>query len=159
MIQNKEILNTKQTIGDVLLFGDAVVDPIEYSKEKIMPILVRKSYEGFYLPTTKKLLHPYWRFLALVYLACISGNKSGADTFTIKQTSGVVALVEGWKFNYSKCVFDDMMENVKTINKKYWLKFPRFVKMILDAKYSQLQQTDSNYDTKMMNHMVFALTK
>ncbi|MFS7913759.1 hypothetical protein Hanom_Chr02g00145451 [Helianthus anomalus] len=34
------------------------------------------SYKGSYPPTTKKLLHPYWRFLAHVYLVCISGNKS-----------------------------------------------------------------------------------
>ncbi|KAJ0791513.1 hypothetical protein HanOQP8_Chr01g0006361 [Helianthus annuus] len=31
--------------------------------------------------------------------------------------------------------------------------------MILDAKYPQLQQTVSIYDTKMMNHMVFAMIK
>ncbi|MFS7963930.1 hypothetical protein Hanom_Chr08g00744141 [Helianthus anomalus] len=93
-----------------------------------MPVIERMNYEGSSPPTTKKLLHPYWRFLAHVYLVCINGNKSGIDTLTIDQTSGVVVLVEGWKFNYSKCVFDDMLENVKTINKKYWLKFPWFFK-------------------------------
>ncbi|MFS7967192.1 hypothetical protein Hanom_Chr09g00782931 [Helianthus anomalus] len=59
-----------------------------------MPVLERMSYEGTYPPTAKKLLHPYWRFLPHVYLVCISGNKSGIDSLTIRQTSGVVALVE-----------------------------------------------------------------
>ncbi|KAF5782092.1 hypothetical protein HanRHA438_Chr11g0504271 [Helianthus annuus] len=115
------------------------------------------SYEGSHPPTTKKLLHPYWRFLAHTYLMCIRGNKSGIDTLTIRQTSGLVSLVEGWKFNYSKCVFDDMMENVKTLNKKYCFEFPRFLHMILEAKYSRLQPTVSIYDTKIMNHMVFSM--
>ncbi|MFS7912745.1 hypothetical protein Hanom_Chr02g00133481 [Helianthus anomalus] len=45
-------------------------------------------YRGSYAPTIKKLLHPYWRFLAQIYLMCISGNKSGIDKLTIRQTSG-----------------------------------------------------------------------
>ncbi|KAJ0615469.1 hypothetical protein HanIR_Chr02g0074471 [Helianthus annuus] len=94
-----------------------------------------------------------------MYLVCIYENKSGIDTLTIRQTSGMVALLQGRKFNYSKCVFDDMMANVRTINKKYWFKFPRFLQMILDAKYPQLQQTISIYNTKMMNHIVFAMIK
>ncbi|KAJ0694768.1 hypothetical protein HanPI659440_Chr15g0612571 [Helianthus annuus] len=52
-----------------------------------------------------------------------------------------------------------MLVNVKSINKKYWLKFPRFLQMILNAKYPSLQQTVSIYDTKMMNHTVFGLIK
>ncbi|MFS8033761.1 hypothetical protein Hanom_Chr17g01573371 [Helianthus anomalus] len=50
-----------------------------------------------------------------------------------------------------------MMANVKTLNKKYWFKFLRFLQKILEAKYPQLQQTVSIYDTKIMNHMVFSM--
>ncbi|KAJ0807702.1 hypothetical protein HanOQP8_Chr00c006g0684601 [Helianthus annuus] len=64
-----------------------------------------------------------------------------------------------WRFNYSKCIFYNILENVKTINKQYWLKFPRFTQLILEAKYLSLQQTVSTYDTKMMNHTVFGLLK
>ncbi|KAJ0479629.1 hypothetical protein HanOQP8_Chr13g0469531 [Helianthus annuus] len=126
-IQNKEILITEKVIREVLLFGDAADDPVEHAKEKVVEVLHKMSYEGSYPPTTKKLLHPYWRFLAHVYLLCISRNKSGIDTLTIRQTSGLVSLVEGWKFNYSRCAFNDMMANVRTLNKKYWFKFPRFL--------------------------------
>ncbi|KAF5803904.1 hypothetical protein HanRHA438_Chr06g0286051 [Helianthus annuus] len=51
-----------------------------------------------------------------------------------------------------------MMANVKTLNKKYWFKFLRFLQMILEAKYPQLQPTVSIYDTKIMNHMVFPMS-
>ncbi|MFS7953519.1 hypothetical protein Hanom_Chr07g00619641 [Helianthus anomalus] len=156
-VQNKVVSISEQDIREVLLFGDAANDPVDYTKEKVMDVLSKMSYEGSYPPTTKKLLHPYWRFLAHVYLVCISGNKSGIDTLTIRQTSGMVSLVEGWKFNYSRCVFDDMMANVKTLNEKYWFKFPRFLQMILETKYPKLQATVKIYDTKIMNQMVFSM--
>ncbi|KAF5809750.1 hypothetical protein HanRHA438_Chr04g0171191 [Helianthus annuus] len=156
-VQNKVVSISEQDIREVLLFGDAANDPVDYTKEKVMDVLSKMSYEGSYPPTTKKLLHPYWRFLAHVYLVCISGNKSGIDTLTIRQTSGMVSLVEGWKFNYSRCVFDDMMANVKTLNEKYWFKFPRFLQMVLETKYPKLQATVKIYDTKIMNHMVFSM--
>ncbi|MFS7918572.1 hypothetical protein Hanom_Chr03g00202731 [Helianthus anomalus] len=83
--------------------------------------------------------------------------KNGIDTLKIRQASGVVSLVEGWKFNYSKCVVGDMMANVKTLNEKYWFKFPRFHKMILETKYPNLQPIVKIYDTKIVNHMVFSM--
>ncbi|KAM0018786.1 hypothetical protein Hdeb2414_s0026g00678131 [Helianthus debilis subsp. tardiflorus] len=144
-------------IREVLLFGDAADDLGDYEKEKVVKVLEKMSYEGLYPPTTKKLLRSYGRFLAHVYLVCISGNKSGIDTLTIRQTSGVVSLVEGWKFSYSKFVFDNMMANVRILNKKYWFKFPRFLQMILEAKYPQLQQGVIIYDAKIMNHIVYSM--
>ncbi|KAJ0695210.1 hypothetical protein HanPI659440_Chr15g0617611 [Helianthus annuus] len=121
-----------------------------------MEVLTKMSYEGATPPPTiKKLLHPYWRLLAHIYLVCISGNKSGLDKLTLKQTSAVVSVVEGWKYNYSKSVFDDMLVNMKTLNEKYCYKFPRFIQMILEKKYPKLPVTVKTYDAKMMNHSVF----
>ncbi|KAF5801704.1 hypothetical protein HanRHA438_Chr06g0260501 [Helianthus annuus] len=155
-VQGKEVSISEQDIRDVLLFGDAADDPIEYSKEKVIEVLVKMSYEGADPPPTiKKLLHPYWRFLAHIYLVCISGNKSGLDKLTLKQTSAVVSVVEGWNYNYSKSVFNDMFVNVKMLNEKYWYKFPRFIQMILEKKYPKLPVIVKTYDVKMMNHLVF----
>ncbi|KAF5767371.1 hypothetical protein HanXRQr2_Chr14g0623561 [Helianthus annuus] len=67
----------------------------------------------------------------------------------------MVSVVEGWKYNYSKSVFDDMFVNVKTLNKKYWYKFPRFIQMILEKKYPKLPVTVKTYDAKIMNNSVF----
>ncbi|MFS8019336.1 hypothetical protein Hanom_Chr15g01402611 [Helianthus anomalus] len=67
-IQNKEILITEEVIREVLRFGDSDDDPVEYVKEKVVEVLHKMSYEGTHPPTLKKLLHPYWRFLANVYL-------------------------------------------------------------------------------------------
>ncbi|KAM0064064.1 hypothetical protein Hdeb2414_s0003g00098281 [Helianthus debilis subsp. tardiflorus] len=135
-VQGTEVSVSEQDIREVLLFGDAADDPTEYSKEKVMEVLVKRSYEGAVPPPIiMKLLHPYWRLLAHNYLVCISGNKSGLDKLTLKQTSVVVSVVEGWRYNYSKSVFDDMLVNVKTLNEKYWYKFSRFIQMILEKKY------------------------
>ncbi|KAF5755984.1 hypothetical protein HanRHA438_Chr17g0818951 [Helianthus annuus] len=157
-VQGKEVSVSEQDVREVLLFADEADDPVEYPKEKVMEVLVKMSYEGACPPPTiKKLLHPYWRFLAHIYLVCISGNKSGLDKLTLKQTSGVLSVVEGWKYNYSKSVFDDIMANVKTINEKYWYKFPRFVQLILEKKYPKLPITVKTYGVKMMNHLVFTM--
>ncbi|KAM0012166.1 hypothetical protein Hdeb2414_s0055g00756201 [Helianthus debilis subsp. tardiflorus] len=119
-VRGTKVLVSEQDIRNVLLFGDAADDPTKYSKEKVMEILVKMSYEGAVPPPTiKKLLHPYWRLLGHIYLVCISGNKSGLDKLTLNQTSAVVLVVEGWKYIYSKSVFDDMFANVKTLNEKY----------------------------------------
>ncbi|MFS7910664.1 hypothetical protein Hanom_Chr02g00108891 [Helianthus anomalus] len=48
-----------------------------------------------------------------------------------------------------------MFVNVKTLNEKYWYKFPRFIQMILEKKYPKLPVTVKTYDVKMMNHLVF----
>ena len=156
-VQGVEVLVTEEDVRAVLMFGDEAGDPTEYPKEKVKDVLSKMGYEGSYPPTVKKLLPPYWRMLAHVYLVCISGNKSGIDILTIKQSSALVSLIEGWKFNYSRCVFDDMMANVKTLNDKYWFKFPRFLQMILEAKYPMLPETVKIYDVKVMNHMVFSM--
>ncbi|MFS7910663.1 hypothetical protein Hanom_Chr02g00108881 [Helianthus anomalus] len=59
-VQGTEVSISEQDIRVVLLFGDATDDPTEYSKEKVMEILVKMSYEGATPPPTiKKLLHPY----------------------------------------------------------------------------------------------------
>ncbi|KAF5764009.1 hypothetical protein HanRHA438_Chr15g0699311 [Helianthus annuus] len=50
-----------------------------------------------------------------------------------------------------------MMKNVKTLNDKYWYKFPRFLQMILETKYPTLPNTVKIYDVKIMNHMVFSM--
>ncbi|KAF5759007.1 hypothetical protein HanRHA438_Chr16g0748451 [Helianthus annuus] len=85
-VQRTEVSVSEQDVREVLLFGDEADDPVEYPKEKVMEVLVKMSYEGAVPPPTiKKLLHPYWRFLAHIYLVCISGNKSGLDKLTLNK--------------------------------------------------------------------------
>ena len=156
-VQKTEVSVTEQDVRDVLLTGDSADDPVEYTKDQVMEVLARMSYEGGCPPVVKKLLHPYWRMLAHMYLVCISGNKSGLDKLTMRQASGIVSLAMGWKYNYSKSIFDDMMVNVKTLNDKYWYKFPRFLQLILETKYPKLPVTVKTFDMKIMNHMVFSM--
>ncbi|KAJ0754664.1 hypothetical protein HanPI659440_Chr09g0349351 [Helianthus annuus] len=50
-----------------------------------------------------------------------------------------------------------MLVNVKTLNDKYWYKFPRFLQMILETMYPKLPVTMKTYDVKINNHMVFSM--
>ncbi|KAM0070944.1 hypothetical protein Hdeb2414_s0001g00019191 [Helianthus debilis subsp. tardiflorus] len=93
----------------------------------------------------------------MVIKSKVQGKEGSICEQDVRETSGVVSVVEGWKYNYSKSVFDDMVANVKTINEKYWYKFSKFVQLILEKKYPKLPITVKTYDIKMMNHLVFTM--
>ncbi|MFS7968659.1 hypothetical protein Hanom_Chr09g00800211 [Helianthus anomalus] len=44
-VQGKEVSVSEQDIREILLFGDEADDPVEYTKEKVMDVLVKMSYE------------------------------------------------------------------------------------------------------------------
>ncbi|XP_023731397.1 uncharacterized mitochondrial protein AtMg00810-like [Lactuca sativa] len=53
--------------------------PIEIAMEQTEEIINQMGYEGTFPPTIKKLFPPYWRFLAHVFVSCISRRRTGAD--------------------------------------------------------------------------------
>ena len=74
MVQGREIVINESFIRDTLLIADQPNFPMEIGIADTQRILRRMSYEGTSPPTLKKLLHPYWRFLAHVFVSCVSGR-------------------------------------------------------------------------------------
>ncbi|KAL8226806.1 hypothetical protein R6Q57_016638 [Mikania cordata] len=140
-IQNVDITISEVVIRDVLLFGDKFEDPIEYPKERVFQVLRRMSYEGEYPPTLKKLLHPYWRLLAHVLQMCIGGNKGGTYVLNKELSWALVALTLGWRYNFSKMIFEEMKNNLKGLKKGIFMMYPRFIQMVLNDRYPGLEQT------------------
>ncbi|KAJ0865783.1 hypothetical protein HanRHA438_Chr12g0544301 [Helianthus annuus] len=66
------------------------------------------------------------------------------------QMNMVTALVLNKKYNFSKIVFHYMVENI-TSKSKTWV-YPRFVQMILDHAYPDLER-DENNDLLVLDHM------
>ena len=79
VIQGKKIVVSEQTIREVLQINDQPGFHAEISMEQTQEIIKRMGYEGVFPPTLKKLLPPYWRFLAHSFVICIPGRKFGAD--------------------------------------------------------------------------------
>ncbi|KAL8244122.1 hypothetical protein R6Q59_010380 [Mikania micrantha] len=85
------------------------------------------GYEGLYPPTEKKLLHPYWRYLALVVTQCLSRRKDGYDVLNQILSCCTMAVALRVDFNFSRMIFRDMYENIKGKRKEMFPAFPHLL--------------------------------
>ncbi|KAF5809708.1 hypothetical protein HanXRQr2_Chr04g0160471 [Helianthus annuus] len=92
---------------------------------------------------------PY-KFLIHSVLHALSHRKGGYDVMWDYQMCVVTALVLNKKYNFSKIVFHYMAENI-TSKSKTWV-YPRFVQMMLDHAYPDLEKNENN-DLLMLFHM------
>ncbi|KAM0052104.1 hypothetical protein Hdeb2414_s0007g00244361 [Helianthus debilis subsp. tardiflorus] len=108
------------------------------------------SYEGGYPTVLKKLFPPYWRLLVHFFLQCIAENKGSFDQLKKTQTLAIVALVNGWDYNFSAFIFDDMKKMLDDPKKKIFMLNPRFIQMILDDQYTTLVKGPNFINLKPM---------
>jgi hypothetical protein len=100
--------------------------------EEILAGLREAGYQS--TDTTKWLKNqfcPKWRFLVHTLLQCISNKSGGWDQFSTQLGCGIVCLSKGLTYNFSKFIFDNMLENIEKKNHKF-LMYPRFLQIILD---------------------------
>ncbi|KAM0043523.1 hypothetical protein Hdeb2414_s0010g00342281 [Helianthus debilis subsp. tardiflorus] len=83
-------------------------------------------------------------------LHALSHRKGGYDVMRDYQMNMVTTLVLNKKYNFSKIVFHYLKENI-TFGRKTWI-YPRFVQMILDHAYPDLEK-DENNDLLVLYHM------
>ncbi|MFS7967072.1 hypothetical protein Hanom_Chr09g00781411 [Helianthus anomalus] len=126
-IQKTKIIVTKAVVREVLRLGDQSHHPTSYDQTRVLAALQRMSYEGGYPTMLKKLFPPYWRLLVHFFLQCIAENKVGFDQLNKTQTSAIVALVNGWDFNFSAFIFDNMKKMLEYPKKKIFMLYPRFI--------------------------------
>ncbi|KAL8216035.1 hypothetical protein R6Q57_022872 [Mikania cordata] len=120
---------------------------------------VQMGHEGAYPHTEKKLLHPYWRYLAHIVTQCLSGRKEGYDVLNQTLSSCLVALALGMDFNYSKMIFLDMHANIKGRRKKRFLAFPRFLQIVINKRHPALVLTMGTLEIKRMRDDIFGYMK
>ncbi|KAJ0726592.1 hypothetical protein HanPI659440_Chr12g0472061 [Helianthus annuus] len=92
---------------------------------------------------------PYKFFIHSIIHA-LSHRKGGYDVMRDYQMNMVTALVLNKNYNFSRIIFHYMKENI-TSGSKTWL-YPRFVQMILDHAYPDLEK-DENNDLLALYHM------
>ena len=85
------------------------------------------DYEGTFPPTIKKVLAPCWKYLAHVFVSCISGRKSGANEISLVNTGPIAALASGIEFNFSKFILHEMILNIKGNKRDKFFMYPRFL--------------------------------
>ena len=76
---------------------------------------------------------PMWRFLVHTLLQCMSNKSGGWDQFSTQLGCGIMCLSQGLTYNFSRFIFDNMLENL--FGKKHkFLMYPRFLQMILNIR-------------------------
>ena len=64
-----------------------------------------------------------------------------------------------WDYNFSKFVFEEMKSNLVGKKKGLFLMFPRFLQMIFNEKYPQIERTLDTLDMKALGPNTFGLMK
>ncbi|KAL7600241.1 histone chaperone RTT106-like [Lactuca sativa] len=117
------------------------------------------GYEGVFPPTLKKRLPPYWRFLAHSFVICISGRKTSANEISLLNSGTNAPLIMHLEFKFSKFVLNEMKSHLQGKRKDNFLMYPRFLKMIFDSQYPDLERRGETLDLKSLGANKFGLMK
>ncbi|KAL8265785.1 hypothetical protein R6Q59_003129 [Mikania micrantha] len=137
-------------------FEDKATDPVELDHDLVHRTFYQMGHEGVYPPIEKKLLHPYWRYLAHIVTQCLSGRKGGYDMLNQTLSSCMVALALGVDFNFSKMIFRDMHANIKGKRKERFLAFPRFIQIVINKRHQNLVPTIGTLGIKRIREDIFS---
>ncbi|MFS8023877.1 hypothetical protein Hanom_Chr16g01456651 [Helianthus anomalus] len=150
--EDKPIIITEQLVREVIDFPDDEKSPTKFPEKMVKGCMLRMGYRGplnkaNYL---KACFSKPSNFLIHSVLHALSHRKGGYDVMRDYQMNMVTALVLNKKYNFSKIVFHYMVENI-TSKSKTWI-YPRFIQMILDHAYPNLERDEKN-DLLQLFHM------
>jgi hypothetical protein len=132
VIDGKEHVVTESLVRTQLQLDDEG-GVTELPKNDILRGLQAAGYTGDGKVWYKNMFCPKWRFLTHTLLQCMGSKSGGWDQFSTDIALAIVCLSQGRTFNFSKYIFNAMLENVKDTKLKYLL-YPRFLQIILDTK-------------------------
>ncbi|MFS7906012.1 hypothetical protein Hanom_Chr01g00054391 [Helianthus anomalus] len=150
----KEDLEIKITVGDVrhvLDLGDSDNDPTIISKRLAKGLWCRM---GFTRSVNRKILKTSfsnaYKFLVHSVIHALRHRKGAYDEASDYIMNIITCLVLNRPYTVSQVIFDYMTENAKAGNKKY-ITYPRFVQMLLDDQFKDLEKSDD--DILGLRHM------
>ncbi|KAM0025869.1 hypothetical protein Hdeb2414_s0021g00579741 [Helianthus debilis subsp. tardiflorus] len=150
--QDKPIIITEQLVREVLDFPDGENSPTKFPERMVKGCMLRMAYSGPLNSANsfkENFSKPYKFFIHSIVHA-LSHRKGGYDVMCDDQMNMVTALVLNRKYNFSRIIFHYMKENI-TSKRKTWI-YPRFVQMILDHAYPDLEKYENN-DLLALFHM------
>ena len=159
IVQGCKIVIDEPFVRETLLINHLLSFPTEIGIEDAQKILKKMGYEGDTPPTMKKLLPPYWRFLAHVFVSCISGRRSGADEISLRNIGAIVSLAAGIGFNFSRFILDEFVVNINATTRDTFLMYLRFVQLFINKQFPNLVKEGETLDMKSLGPHTIGLIK
>ncbi|MFS8034415.1 hypothetical protein Hanom_Chr17g01580901 [Helianthus anomalus] len=135
--KDEPIIITEQLVREVLNFQGDENSRTKFPERMVKGCILRMGYNG----DLNKANYLKANFPRL---------KGGYDVMRDYQMNMVTALVLSKKYNFTKIVFHYLVENASS-KEKTWL-YLRFIQMILDHAYPQLERDEEN-DLLVLYHM------
>nr|GFA81035.1 hypothetical protein [Tanacetum cinerariifolium] len=151
----KRVVVTEDIIRQDLRLDD--VDGVEcLPTEKIFAELARMGYEKPTLKLTfyKAFFSAQWKFLIHTLVQYVSAKRTAWNEFSCSMASAVICLATGRKLNFSKYIFDIMVQNVESLSK--FLMYSWFLQVIINNQVNDLTSHTTRYTSPTLTQKVFA---
>ncbi|GKD17226.1 hypothetical protein Tco_1206384 [Tanacetum coccineum] len=158
LVDKKKVIITKTSVRSDLQLDDAEGTECLLNAT-IFEQLTLMGYENLTQKLTfyKAFFSPQWKFLIHTILQCLSAKTTAWNEFSSTMASTVICLATNQKFNFSKCMFDNMVKNLEGGVK--FLMYPRFVQVFLDKQVEGMSKHKEIYVTPSHTKKVFANMK
>ena len=106
-----------------------------FESEYVMNGFRRLGYQGDINRKSikKSLLCGTWRYLLHMGIRCLGSRKGGFDEANMTLASGVLAFIQGKKFNWSRMIIQGMRYNLEEGGQRHkHLQYPRFLQIIMN---------------------------
>ncbi|CAI9264020.1 unnamed protein product [Lactuca saligna] len=158
-IEEKKVQVSESIIQESLQIDNRSVYTMEIDIHPTHNVLEHMGYEGTFPPTIKNLLPPRWKYLAYVFMSCISYRRSSANEIFLANTGAIVALAARFEFNFSKFIMHELILKLEGSKRDKFLMYPRFLQIIFNVMHPELQRANETLDLKSVGPSAFGLMK
>nr|GFD00773.1 hypothetical protein [Tanacetum cinerariifolium] len=114
---------------------------------------------GYEKPSTKLTFYKaffssQWKFPIHNILQSLRAKMTSWNEFSTAMASAVICLSKGQRFNFSRHIFDSLVQNVNSSSKFYM--YPRFSQLIIQAQVVDLSSHTTRYISSALTQKVFA---
>ncbi|MFS8008163.1 hypothetical protein Hanom_Chr14g01269461 [Helianthus anomalus] len=112
------------------------------------------GYEGDFAKRNeikKTSLSQEWRFITHMLSMCISNRKGNQDALNLDWSAAMLRICQGKPFNISQLIFNCLSSNAQQSGESKWIRYPRFVQMIINSVAKDIPKTGEIYNFTILD--------
>ncbi|GJU46431.1 putative ribonuclease H-like domain-containing protein [Tanacetum coccineum] len=154
LVDKKKVIITETSVRSDLKIEDAKGTEC-LPNDAIFKQLTLMGYENLTQKLTfyKAYFSPKWKFLIHTILQCLSAKTTTWNEFSSTMASAIICLATNKKFNFSKYIFDCMVNNLEGGVK--FLMYPRFVQVFINQQLGDMSIHNGMYVTSCDTNKIF----